>query len=510
MRLSVPSAVRLAVPVLCAALLAAPPVRAQPSEQGAADLHAHLQDRIDRLLTLIDPEAVLAGRERLTVAVEGDAYRLDLTAAALRIPGRLSVLPGPIRAHLTPQPDGRLAGSVQLPPRVTVSAAAGGEGTGAGAGAGQGEEPRRLRLTVADPRLDLVYDPEHAALMSAETVLDDVRLESLHLSALRRADRVTFSRDSEPRDDGRWDVTTLLRVEGATSDHPRDGERRFSRLDLRTVLSGLDHGRLALVEDRLAATLTAARSDGRHRSDGLRDALLPLLIEQWETADGASLSLQLDDLAIVDREISPDGAPITLDRLGLTVGLTGMLRERAALTVGVELGGAGAPDVPETYLPEQFVLNVSVANLPTEPLRALLADLAAADGQGDAVDLLRARLPGSPLAEEAVLTLNDIRLALPTFTLAMTGTVRAESEALVGLVGDGYMEVGGLPELIAEMRALRMDDKIVAFLTILQAMGTRDQDAEGRAVRTYSIRATETGQVLVNNTDLLPMIQRAL
>lgn len=505
-----------AIPLLAAgpALADAPAV--PTSEAGATALAEHLQDRIDALLELLADGAQLQGRHRLAVAAGEGGYRLSLSAAGLLIPDRLSARLGPTQALLVPRADGWLTGEWALPSDIALTAPG-----------RTGGSPRRLRLSLGAHSLAVTYAPELAAVMALDGRIEDLRLEAQHHPAFRRAGLVTVSRQSQARGDGRWDVTTLLRAEEGEAEHPRDATVRFAASELQAVLSGVDYQRWGVLEGevraRLAAGDAAAGTAGRGGETGnageearrgrgarLLQALAPLAVDGWGLFDGASLSYRVEDLAVIDHEISPDGAPITLERLGLTLGVTGLTRERSALTVGFDLGPTGAPDVPESYLPRQLVLNLSLANLPTEPLRDLIAELMGAEDRRALSALLAERLPGSPLAGEGVLTINDIRLAFPDFTLAMNGTIRAEPAALVGVVGDGYMEVGGLPELIAEMRALNMDDKMVAFLTLLQAMGTREEDAEGRTVRTYTLQATESGQVLVNNTNLLPMLERAL
>lgn len=68
------------------------------------------------------------------------------------------------------------------------------------------------------------------------------------------------------------------------------------------------------------------------------------------------------------------------------------------------------------------------------------------------------------------------------------------------------MVATGLDALIAEIQNTTGDQDAIQMLTLLQTLGAPAPEADGRSVRTYAFRIDSSGTVLLNGSDIMPLI----
>ena len=84
--------------------------------------------------------------------------------------------------------------------------------------------------------------------------------------------------------------------------------------------------------------------------------------------------------------------------------------------------------------------------------------------------------------------------------------LRPETSSPYSVVGEIDMVATGLDALIVEIQNTGGDQDAVQFLTLLQTLGAQAPDAGGRSVRTYAFRLDAGGTLLLNGSDIMPLI----
>lgn len=176
---------------------------------------------------------------------------------------------------------------------------------------------------------------------------------------------------------------------------------------------------------------------------------------------------------------------------------------------------AGFSPQAGSYMPREGKADISVSRLPLLTLMTLLsadprstARLLA--GQARLPDTLRKALLEQMQAAGTTLNINSLVITAQDVALTATGALALTRQTRSGLLGSLDADIAGLDALLPKLATLTRGDPelvtLVPMLTLMQAMGQQVTMPDGRQGRRYRVEFTPSGQILLNGTDLSPLM----
>ncbi|NBC31108.1 MAG: hypothetical protein GVY13_00350 [Alphaproteobacteria bacterium] len=485
-------------------LMTAAPTMALPGDAAAQDaegegeaeaerLAAVVGDALDGLFAAPEGGVRLARRGPVTAAPTADGYALILPTLDLETAAGSILTVGPVEAALVRRPDGRFAGPLRLPDQYALRGPAG---------------RTRGALTVEHIDGTLAVSLRYRAVMGLTVTAENLRLtvteagDGISAGNLRLAE-AGLRHSLSPTADGRVDSLTRLSGRGLEmrgSGEPPGTRIAAGRFQLSTGRSGLAlrdwqalrNGlqiRLAGPDDAEAPPIGAVLHD-------IAGHLPPLF-------DGAYGSLAIDDLVIRDG----------LDRLGeerleAVFSINGLrtATARSRFRLATRALTIDRPSEAERPPPLALTADLAVTDSPAravyDPLLALVL-LGPGDGGEDRAAPLPALIEALSAGMIAVRTLD---LEADDIGVHMDGRVAPAAETRFGFAADIALEVRGFEALTGRVAAMTEGWAVTAFLTVVQAIGQREETETGETLRRYDLAIRPDGQVDLNGTDLVPLI----
>lgn len=474
---------------LAAGLMLASPLWAAPATPEGA---AHLQAVFQRYLGAT-PGVV-------TAAPEGEAYRVTLDAAPL-----LAGLPGnDVRASVSPlvlMLADQGGGSWQVSADQAFAA-----------GFAMPGQKQSFDLAVDRVAMTGTFDESLMAFVRAEATLTGYRAEQV-------------------QDDGTGPVHSVTEV--AETRYVSTSEKSASGPGVDQTVEGATTGYVVRMDMPLpeAAPLViearAARLATEASAEGVRPDAIYGLIGWFVAHPSADLIVAgQEDLkariasgmpywkAVTARSSAEEIAVTTpvgvvgADSLGLVVDMTGVVtagRLREAVTLdGLRLPEGLVPGWASGLVPTRLSLDVAVGGFDlASPLRLVLdrLDLTRPEAMNEAfgMELLAALLPHGTVA----VTLAPGMVEAPLYQLGYEGRLSAGPEAMP--VGSARVTAKGLDAAIEALNGAP-DDVRQMGMGLAMVRGMARVEADGMLV--WDIDATTPGSVLINGTDLGPLLQQ--
>lgn len=357
--------------------------------------------------------------------------------------------------------------------------------------------------TVVTAAIGAIAGTQDVSIPDGWTLGLDVVASDILVTAMGQPERVTLESvsvfiDGDERADRRWDIDYALSVDGGDLDSGDPAEViRWGHIGQQVELTALS------LDQALAWNATVAEMvEARAPEHEVAQALVDLLFGDEPLAQGFTVASSLADL-----EIDQDGTAITLGDIGYGFGMSGMGGSTIDMALDLAVDGWTSSDVP----PETFEVAPQTVRLALSadavPVRNLIADAEAAlrDGMDPAPLMM-----GTLMNSAASVTVEEVFIVSPLTTLSGAGELRTEPTAMMGAVGTFEFWISGLSDAIAYLAASDMPDAddAVAALTLLQSLGQEMMDGEtGEPYRQYRMELTAQGQVLLNGTDFLPLLE---
>lgn len=226
--------------------------------------------------------------------------------------------------------------------------------------------------------------------------------------------------------------------------------------------------------------------------------------------DGVRLGYSLQGLLV-----ETEKGPVSLDETGFSVALSGLAGETTSIAVTAGLSVLDAPverPVFRPYLPQYAALDMTLTGIPNGLLAATVSgavDAAAATG-ADRQDALGATLLQSLatvlLTSDLVLDVPTLEVSSPAAAVSAVGSAAPDPASPLMTSADATIVIRGLEAAIATASGLEDGRKAAQALTFVQALGKAEVDGEGDPVRRYEIALGSDGKVMVNGTDIAPLI----
>lgn len=476
--------------------------QAQATAEGADRIRLGLKDWIATHLTTADKSVVFNFQGPITVEPQGKSYKAVIPRSEILFadegdPARLAL--DPVELVLTPLENGWLDTVATIPTTYrVVPTKSGDEG---------------VEVTIGTQALRGVFAPQYHAFMSLDGKLGQITARSLNPAEAKgalRIDEVALAGDSTAVGQDVYDSSGTIGLSGV-SFLDETGARIF-HLDGATV-----EGKAA------AANMAALR--------GFSDRLTDLQKRYPPQPDGEMPKEFLAELGRVFQatpklfndlgftyglkgvDVTPgtgDVDKITLASGGFGVGIAGLAQDASTFRITFDLDQLGIDPLPEfgQFVPRSATVDLALTNLPNQALLQALTgmlDSSATLGPDQAAEIAAAQLQQAVMNGNGALEIRSFKASSPLTGIDLTGTLRPNSKAPLMMTGEARLVVTGLEQALEAAKAAPDGQEMVQGLTVLQTMGAQET-VDGKPARTYKLVVGENGDVLLNGTDLKPLL----
>jgi hypothetical protein len=266
----------------------------------------------------------------------------------------------------------------------------------------------------------------------------------------------------------------------------------------------------------------AAGSDFRERiaalssltGTGFADAVRALQIPFWSVSGSVSLSgLQMVNIPVPGgpEDFGLDSARVTLDVAGLD-------DRAAAIDLGIAFAGLTLPArlEPADMVPREASIELGIEGLPVADAKLIIAALLRAieekdggqDGPGFVLAALIAsrRLADDFAAGGGRIDIRTLDIAADGAGVRAAGTNLPDTTAELGVTVEAEIAIAGLDRIAEVVAATPEGPRMAALLTLVRAVGVPATGEDGKPLRTFDILIDGAGRIVVNGTDMRPLI----
>lgn len=475
----------VAVPAPAPASTPAPAVTAE----GATALAKHLDDRLrDYLRTITDGAKVELGGPTMAV-VDSDHYAVSLPAVRFDGGAKNTHLEvAGVTMTIKPLADEEFALTVKLPSSMTAM---------------QKGAPAAT-LTLGSQEISGVWSGAYENLLAVNASLTDMRLQVneedmvLSIGALNVTEELKRDAGGLGYSGPMAVALTDFRIE-----EDEDAILAVGGVTWESIYTGLRMDRW--VEMNRAVEAAAAKN-----AEPDPAKMLSLVEGMF---GGMSSRVRISDLTASDYdEDSDEETVVTLKRLGFQGGIEDFDKEKARVSFGYEVDGIGIDPAPvdDSMIPLGSELSLTLREIPSKRLLDVARSLVS---------------PGAAPAAPPVLALMEIMgtagltleigkadVRMPLGGVSAAGVVRASAEAAMGGEGEVTIKLRGLDAMMAALKPAdgSKPDKdtreLLGGLTMLKTMGRPEPGANGATDMVYAIKLTPQGTLLLNGTDMAPLL----
>ncbi|WP_225768096.1 hypothetical protein [Inquilinus sp. Marseille-Q2685] len=476
--------------------------QAQATAEGADRIRLGLKDWIATHLATPDKSVVFNFQGPITVEPQGKSYkavipRSEVVFADEGNPSRLAL--DPVELVLTPLENGWLDTVATIPSTYRVVPAKG--------------DDKGVEVTIGTQALRGVFAPQYHAFMSLDGKLGQITAHSLNPAEAKGAfkiDQIALTGDSKAVGQDTYDSSGTIALSGI-SFLDETGAQLF-RLDGATV-----EGKAAAADMAARRASSDKLTDRQKRYPPQADGEMPKeFLAELGRVFGASPKL-FDDFGFTyglnGLEVTPgtgDVNKVTLASGGFGVGIAGLAKGASTFRITFDLAQLGIDPLPEfgQFVPHTATVELALTNLPNHTLLQALTgmlDSSATLGPDQAAEIATAQLQQAVLNSNGALEIRSFKASSPLTSIDLTGTLRPNPKAPLMMTGDARLVVTGMEQALEAAKAMPDGQEMVQGLTVLQTMGAQEE-VDGKPARTYKLVIGENGDILLNGTDLKPLL----
>jgi hypothetical protein len=476
---------------------------AQATAEGADKIRLGLKDWIATHLATADKSVVVNFQGPITVEPQGKSYkavipRSEVVFADDGDPSRLAL--DPVELVLTPLESGWLDTVATIPTTYRVVPSKG--------------DDKGVELTIGTQALHGVFAPQYHAFMSLDGKLGQITARSLNPAEAKgavRIDQIALAGDSTAVGPDTYDSTGTVGLSGV-SFTDETGAQLF-RLDGATVEGKAAAANLAALRD-FSDKLTDLQKRYPVEPGGeMPKEFLAALGKVFESTPKLFNDFGFT-YGLKGVEVTPGAGEevnrVTLASAGFGVGLAGAAQDASTFRINFDLAQLGIDPLPEfgQFIPHSATVDLALTNLPNQALLQALTgmlDSSATLGPDQAAEIALAQLQQAVVNGNGALEIRSFKASSPLTTIDLTGTLRPNAKAPLMMTGEARLVVTGMEAALEAAKATPDGVEMVQGLTVLQTMGAQET-VDGQPARTYKLEISEKGDILLNGTDLKPLL----
>lgn len=466
----------------------------QATSEEAEAIRQGIQDWIGQALDTAEMQVELAGE--IEVTPTGDVYEVVFPPTDLVINDEARVVIESLEITLVPTGDGYYDATWELPSRFPILGPDGQE---------------EVVITVDKQFGTGIFAPAYETFLTLDVSLEDIVIEPTQEEGQATIASAAMLVDSVELEDGTFDSEFEMAISDiAFSDGARSSfdvgliafEGFVTEFDMEAYT--------AFYSEFNTLTQTAAEAgDGADGADGAAffNGLADLMERTPKLFDAMALTYSFRDITVID-----GSETFSLGEAGYGMSIEGLRGDASDFGVSVTASDIGViPAPPEfDYVPEETVIELALEDLPNDRLLTILNDFLRTSAQtspDNAMMMAAGMLQQAVMEGGSTLQIEEVRAVSDLYRLMLEGEVIPRGDAAFGAVADAFMQIGGMPELISSLQNEPFGQEAIQGLTVLQGLGQQGTDEEGRDVRIYELELQADGKVLLNGTDMGPIVQ---
>ena len=172
------------------------------------------------------------------------------------------------------------------------------------------------------------------------------------------------------------------------------------------------------------------------------------------------------------------------------------------------------PDPPYAgFMPKEVEVDLGLVDLPKTALMEIATGFlqqAATMDPEMAAQMAAMQFQGALMSSQGRIEITSIKAYSDLTTIDMTGEVRPDAAAPFMMTADAVLVIGGFDQAMAALQEMPEAQDAVSFLTLLQTMGAESTDSRGNPARRYELKVTQDGKILLNGSDLMPLMDQMM
>jgi hypothetical protein len=354
-----------------------------------------------------------------------------------------------------------------------------------------------------------LWNEKTESFLKLDAKYRDIKLDTPGKEFLAAIPDVSLLVDLNQDSSGNWSGPARFTAQGIAVAASGGGAVSIGKLESESVVQGYALDKATSYRQKITSATAKATAGTGTPADKteLFDVITSLIGDVW---DGATVKVSVEN--IVATHTPPGGAAskFSLANAGIDLAFKDMRKDKIGAQAGVRYSGfAMEPpaDISKT-IPDQLSFVVSTENVPYKKL----------------VEYGKSQISGlPPAAPESLpqimqdagmtITLQDFSLGNGIYSYTSNGILNSDAKAVNSFVGKAHAEITGLETLAASLMKDAQDpqtpdaqkaqiQQALGTMTILQMVGQQGTGKNGQPARIYNLELTQSGQKLINGTDL--------
>ena len=442
----------------------------------------------------------ILGYDKLDVVPDGDSYKATLSGISI-FPNAGDTAPklGDVTFNVVPKDEDKYQFSnLMLPSGVDIALA---EGQG------------KAKFEIGSQQFSGTWSKSLAAFLDIDAAYKNIQLTSDQGDKFVIAD-ATMKQASTDKGSGAYDQTAALAAQNLTITTP-DGSATIASITSSADTKGAKLAELRKFSDHFNAVVQASVED--KPADPASVEALKQLKAFFQDYTGKT---EVGGIAIKN----PAGQEVfKMEKLTANGSWLGFDQPKSKFDLAFRMDGISAPSaaaMPEAamfsqFIPGKFGIGVTLEDIPSNELwNAFLAMLTVPQNDPMARDTAM-EAAGSQIMQAAqqsgsTIKLNGWEYDSQSVKLKMGGSVKADTNAMMGAIASLNLELVGLDTILGMAQMFSGGDpSTTAPLEMLKQFSNRTADSSGQPVDNFAVELANSGEVTINGKPFDPFAMPA-
>lgn len=436
----------------------------------------------------------MVGYEKLDVVPDGDSYKATLTGIKIMPNEANAPKLGDVTFNVDPKDEDKYQiTNLMLPSGVDITLAEGGG---------------KARIEIGSQQFSGLWSKSLASFLDTDAAYKNVQLTADSGIKFLIAD-TTLKQTSTDKGNGVYDQTAKFSLQNLTIETP-DGSATIASISSSADAKGAKLAEVRKFSDQFNA-LMAASMENKAPDPATVDALRQIkAFFQDYVSKGEATGISVKD--------STGQEAFRMEKVTADASWLGFDQPKGKLDFAFRLDGISAPSaaaMPEAamfsqFIPGKFGIGVTLEDIPsTEVWNAFITAFTAPHADPAAMEQAM-QSAGMQIVQAAqqsgsTIKLNGWEFDSQSVKLKMGGSVKADTNAMMGAIASLNLELVGLDTIIgmAQMFA-GGDPSTTAPLQMLKEFSKRTADSSGQPLDSFAVELVNSGEVTVNGRPFDP------
>ena len=439
-------------------------------------------------------QAKIVGYEKLEVVPDGDSYKATLTKVKILPNEPKGPVVGDVTFNVLPKDEDKYEiSNLMLPSDVTIALEEG-QGT--------------AKFQIGSQQFSGLWSNSLATFLDADAAYKNIQITGTEGFKFLITE-VTTKQSSTDKGNGIYDQTSSYSVKDIKIDSP-DGAFSLAGITGSQQATGVNLAEVRKFSDHFNALLAASMED-KPADQATVDALKQLKAFFQDSSGKAEIT----GISFKD----PTGQEaFKMDKVTIDAGWFGFNQPKGKFDMAFRFDGISAPSaaaMPEAamfgqFIPSKFGIGITLEEMPSAELwNAFVTVLSAPQNDPAAMEMAMQSV-GMQIIQAAqqsgsTIKLNAWEYDSQSVKLKMGGSVKADTNAMMGAIASLNLELVGLDTLMGMAQMFSGGDpSTTAPLEMLKSFSNRTADSNGQPVDSFAVELVNSGEVTINGRPFDP------